>query len=133
MKKITIIIAIVLAIIGIIALGLFCQLSNIEIRQTKDYAEMYVDETDILDYSAIVSPPEKYSQLLQLNMETREKLSEYMKKNNFKLKSGKQEFVRNNPSLDELINDGFIFEKMEDWKSEKIYYCYCDIFTLPWH
>lgn len=114
MKKITIIIAIVLAIIGIIALGLFCQLSNIEIRQTKDYAEMYVDETDILDYSAIVSPPEKYSQLLQLNMETREKLSEYMKKNNFKLKSGKQEFVRNNPSLDELINDGFIFEKMED-------------------
>lgn len=114
MKKIMVIFAVIIGIIAILLLTLFYQLGNIEVRQTKDYAEMYVDEVDVVDYSSIITPPEKYSQLLQIDLAVREELANYMKTNNYKLKSGKQEFIRNNPTLDELINDGFAFEKMEE-------------------
>lgn len=109
-----VIFAVIIGIIAIMLLGLFYQLGNIEVRQTKDYAEMYVDEVDVVDYSSIITPPEKYSQLLQIDLKVREELASYMKTNNYKLKSGKQEFIRNNPTRDELINDGFVFEKMEE-------------------
>ena len=109
-----VIFAVIIGIIAILLLTLFYQLGNIEVRQTKDYAEMYVDEVDVVDYSSIITPPEKYSQLLQIDLAVREELANYMKTNNYKLKSGKQEFIRNNPTLDELINDGFAFEKMEE-------------------
>lgn len=88
------------------------RLDNLSIRQTKDYAIMYVDEDDVIDSNAMISPPEKYSQLLQIDINTREKVAEYMQENNFKLKSGKQDFIRNNPSVDELINGGFEFEEI---------------------
>lgn len=83
---------------------------KIQIRQTKDYAVMYVDENDFLDSEAMISPPEKYSQLLQIDLSMRKRIAEYMENNNYKLKSGKQEFIRNNPSFEELIEDGFQFE-----------------------
>lgn len=114
MKKIMVILAVIIGIIAIMLLGLFYQLGSIEVRQTKDYAEMYVDEVDVVDYSSIITPPEKYSQLLQIDLKVREELANYMKTNNYKLKSGRQEFIRNNPTIDELINDGFLFEKMEE-------------------
>lgn len=88
------------------------RLDNLSIRQTKDYAIIYVDEDDVIDSNAMISPPEKYSQLLQIDINTREKVAEYMQENNFKLKSGKQDFIRNNPSVDELINGGFEFEEI---------------------
>ena len=109
-----VILAVIIGIIAIMLLGLFYQLGSIEVRQTKDYAEMYVDEVDVVDYSSIITPPEKYSQLLQIDLKVREELANYMKTNNYKLKSGRQEFIRNNPTIDELINDGFLFEKMEE-------------------
>ena len=39
-----VIFAVIIGIIAIMLLGLFYQLGNIEVRQTKDYAEMYIDE-----------------------------------------------------------------------------------------
>lgn len=108
---------VILSVIGVALMGVIFvlhQLGGIEVRQTKDYAEMYVDETDILDGKAIVSPPEKYSQLLQIDVRMRKRVGEYMEKNRYKLKSGKQEFIRNNPSFAELIEDGFQFETFEE-------------------
>ena len=102
-------------IIGIVVLYIFIlgyQLCTTEIRQTKDYAEMFIEEGDMIDYSVILNPPEKYSQLLQIDTEIRKKLASHMKKNNYRLRCGKQEFIRNHPTIDELIND-FVFEKME--------------------
>ena len=60
----------------------------------------------------MVYPPEKYAPLLQIDINMRKRVAEYMRKNNYKLKSGKQEFIRNNPSFKELIEGGFQFEKI---------------------
>lgn len=102
--------------IVIIIVAIFCILKNTTVRTTKDYAVMYVDVEDIVDAEAMISPPEKYSQLLQIDLDMRKKVANYMEKNNLKLKSGKQRFVRIYPTLDELIDDGFEFEKMRDDK-----------------
>lgn len=98
----------------LIALTVFViyKMNRTVIRQTKDYAVIYVEENDFIDYKAMKSPPDKLSQLLQINADTRESVASYMKKNNLKLKSGKHQFVRNNPTLDELIFGGFSFEKI---------------------
>ena len=89
----------------------FYSLSNIPFRQTKVFAVMSVASEDVVNWEMMISPPEKYSQLLQIPLETREKVAEYMKKNDYKLKCQKQEFVRNEPTYKELI-DGFEFEKI---------------------
>ncbi len=105
----------VLLILTIISVALlifaFYSLGNITIRQTKDYAVMTVDNNDVVNCEIMINPPEKYSQLLQIPLSTREKVAKYMRENNYKLKCQKQEFVRNNPTYEELI-DNFEFEKM---------------------
>lgn len=104
----------VLVIVSSVLLGVFFhQLNQITVRPTKAYAIMYVSGDDVIDYKAMMDPPEKYSQLMQINEEMREKVAEYMKCHNYKLKGGKQEFVRIHPSYEELIEHGFIFEKIE--------------------
>lgn len=102
---------IVIVFIVLLAAGLYA-LDRIPVRQTKDYAVMQVDEGDVVDGDAILSPPEKYSQLLQIDVGMREKLAAYMKDNNYKLKCVKQEFVRNDPTLNELTED-LQFEKID--------------------
>ena len=98
--------------VSIILIGVaLYKLDNITIRQTKDFAIMYVDENSVLDGDAIVSPPQKYRQLLEIDLEMRKKLADYMKEHNLKLKSGKQRFVRNNPTFKELTENGFEFIK----------------------
>ncbi len=110
LKTVIITVLVLIVIITLYLTFVFWQLSKIQVRQTKDYAEMYVDESDILDSEAMISPPEEYAQLLQIDLEMRQKVAEYMEKNNYKLKSGKQIFIRINPSFEELIEDGFQFE-----------------------
>lgn len=112
MFKIIVSVALVSAFVVICCM--FYQLSNIQVRQTKDYAVMVVEQSDIVDWEEMLSPSDKYSQLLQISEEMRKEVSEYMKKNNLKLKNGEQEFVRNNPTFEELIEDGFQFEKIEE-------------------
>lgn len=81
-------------------------------RRIKDYSVMYVDDEDVVDALAMVEPPEKYSQLLQIDVETRKLIAEHMKMNNYKLKPGKQEFIKNNPTFKELVADNFKFVKI---------------------
>lgn len=82
-------------------------------RRIRDYLQINIDENDIVDSKAMLNPPEKYSQLLKIDIETRKLVSEYMQMNNYKLKPGKQEFIKNNPTFKELISDGFKFSKIE--------------------
>ncbi|MEI3163411.1 MAG: hypothetical protein V8S74_08505 [Lachnospirales bacterium] len=112
MYRIKYIIFAIIVFMFAIVIAVIYQLSTIEIRQTKDYAEIYVDENDILDGNVMVYPPEKYAPLLQIDINMRKMVAEYMRKNSYKLKRGKQEFIRNNPSFKELIEDGFQFEKI---------------------
>ncbi len=102
-----------ICIVIFIGVLMFYQLSQIQMRWSKDYATMYVDEEDIINAMAMVSPSEKYSALLLIDIEMRQQIVNYMEKNNYKLKSGKQEFVKEDPSFEELINDDFQFEKIE--------------------
>ena len=60
----------------------------------------------------VIDVRKKYAPLLQIDINMRKRVAEYMRKNNYKLKGGKQEFIRNNPSFKELIEDGFQFEKI---------------------
>lgn len=109
MKKIFIIFSVIMGIIVLAACVLLYQLSSIEIRQTKDYAEIYVDDT--FNYEMMLYPTEKYSALYQVDVEMREKVSDYMREHDYVLKKGRQEFIRNNPTFEELIRNGFLFEK----------------------
>ena len=84
---------------------------TIPVRTTKDYSIMYVDKNDIIDSETMINPPEKYSLLLKIDLKVRKKVAKYMKKNNFKLKTGNQEFITNDPTFKELIND-FVFESI---------------------
>ena len=106
LKYICIGITLILILRGIF---LFHELCNLEIRQSKDYAKIYVD--DEFGYELMLEPPEKYRALNQINTIMRKKVADYMKENNLKLKKGTQEFIRTNPTFDELINDGFVFIK----------------------
>ena len=81
-------------------------------RRIKEYAVIYVDDKDILDANAMLSPPKKYSQLLLINLDTRKLVAEHMQMNHYKLKSGKQEFIKNNPTFKELVSENFEFEKI---------------------
>ena len=82
-------------------------------RRIKDYDSFFVDEEDIIDFNAMISPPEKYSKLLIIDLNTRKLVAEHMKMNNYKLKPGKQEFIKNNPTLRELLASCFRFEVIE--------------------
>lgn len=116
MKVKSIIITTVCLFIAIIVVAtsvLLYQLSKVKVRMTKDFAEMYIDEDDIVDDELMISPPEKYSQLLQIDLEMRKQVADYMAENHLKLKGGKQTFIRLHPSFDELVDngeDGFRFE-----------------------
>lgn len=112
MSKVKYIMIFVLVIL-IIVIGIMAnQLSNITIRQTKDYAVIYVDPKDCVDFRMFLNPTEKYKALRQINSELRVKVAGYMKDNNLKLAAGKQEFVRNNPTFEELIENGFKFQQI---------------------
>lgn len=109
MKKILVIFSVIIGIIILATCVLLYQLSTIEIRQTKDYAEIYVDDT--FNYEMMLYPTERYSALYQVDVKMREKVSDYMKENGYVLKKGRQEFIRNNPTFEELIEEGFVFER----------------------
>ena len=109
MKKILITTITILIIVFCLILN---YIGNIQIRSTKDYATIYVDSTDTIDAQAMINPPKKYSALLQIEPNIRKGVALYMSKNNYILKPGKQTFIRINPTLKELIKDGFIFESI---------------------
>ena len=110
MKKADIIILAFSAFIFlIIGIGIYKTLS-MPLRQTKDFQSFYIEEGYVFDAEKMIDPPEEFSALLQIDQDMRMKVAEYMKEHNYKLRSGKQRFIRSNPTFKELIENCFWFE-----------------------
>ena len=92
---------------------LYDWLTNTEIKTSKDYSQIVVEENDVADYKIFVEIPEKYSALGQIEEPFRKTISLYMQANNLKLTEGIHEFSRFHGSLDEYLNEEFSFEAVE--------------------
>lgn len=88
-------------------------LSVTDIKTTKDYSQIVIDENDVADHKVFTEVPEKYDALNQIDEKTRKTISLYMQANGLKLAEGVQKFSRNNGSLDEYINKEFRFVPIE--------------------
>ncbi|MDY3303742.1 MAG: hypothetical protein SOW78_05630 [Clostridia bacterium] len=86
---------------------------NTEIKTTKDYSQIVIEENNVADYKIFVDIPEQYSTLEQIEEPIRKTISLYMQANSLKLAEGIHKFTRINGSLDEYINEEFQFEKIE--------------------
>ena len=87
--------------------------STTEIKMTKDYSQILVEENDIADYSVFIDIPEKYGALEQIEEPIRKTISLYMQANNLKLSVAIHEFTRINGSFDEYINEEFKFDEIK--------------------
>ena len=87
--------------------------STTEIKTSKDYSRIVVEENDVADYKIFLEVPKEYSTLEQIEEPIRKTISLYMQANNLKLSEGTHEFTRINGSLDEYINEEFQFEEIE--------------------
>ena len=83
-----------------------------EIKTTKDYSQIVVEENDIADYSIFVDIPDKYRALEQIEEPIRKTISLYMQANNLKLSTGTHEFTGFDGKLDEYLNEEFQFEEI---------------------
>lgn len=81
-----------IAIAIIILLFIIYQFLSVPLILASDYSQIYVEETDVIDYNIMRNPSQKYSVLLQLSDDLRYEISEYMKTNNYKLRSGEHNF-----------------------------------------
>ena len=89
---------------------MYFKLDSIKIRQTKDYNSIIVDNGELADYRVFVYCNGKYEALKQLGIERRAEVANYMYDNHLKLKEGLHDFIRINPTFEELIDDNFKFE-----------------------
>ena len=87
--------------------------STTEIKTTKDYSQIVVEEDDVADYKMFIQIPQEYSALKQIEEPIRKTISLYMQANNLKLSKGTHKFTRINGSLDEYINEEFRFEEIK--------------------
>ncbi len=87
--------------------------STTEIKTTKDYSQIVVEEDDVADYKMFIEIPQEYSALEQIEEPIRKTISLYMQANNLKLSKGTHKFTRINGSLDEYINEEFHFEDIK--------------------
>ena len=72
---------VLICIICFVVLGILMvvyELSTIQIRDTKDYSQIYVHGT--FDYKMMINPPEEYSALCQIDLSMRKQVADYMKK-----------------------------------------------------
>ncbi len=88
--------------------------STTEIKTTKDYSQIVVEENDVVDYKIFLEIPKEYSALEQIEEPIRKTISLYMQANNLKLSEGTHEFTQINGNLDEYINQEFRFEKITE-------------------
>ena len=102
---------IIIVIVLLILLELTCyELS--QIRTTKDFIPITIENNEIVDYRDFAFCDGKYDVFKEISPECRAEVDNYMYENNLKLKSGEYEFCKINPTFDELVNDNFKFEKI---------------------
>ena len=102
---------IIIVIVLLILLGLTCyELS--QIRTTKDFIPITIENNEIVDYRDFAFCDGKYDMFKEISPECRAEVANYMYENNLKLKYGEYEFCKSNPTFDELVNENFKFEKI---------------------
>lgn len=87
--------------------------STTEIKMSKDYNEIVVEENEIADYTVFIDIPEKYRALKQIEEPIRKTISLYMQANNLKLSEGTHRFDRMDGTLDKYLNEQFKFESIK--------------------
>lgn len=102
-------VCVILFIIFIIML--YNMFSKIQVRQTKDYNSIIIEDDELADYRIFIYCDGKYNVFRQIGIEKRTEIANFMFFNNLRIKSGTYEFIRINPSLDELLNN-FEFEEI---------------------
>lgn len=120
MLKNNIFIKLLIAIFAIVILAIvifigiiFNWANNTEIEMVgKTYVDFVVLPGQIVDYMDFLTLNEETKQLEQIDEDIRHKISDYMKKNNLKLKEGHHYFNRIDGTYDEYINKDFKFERI---------------------
>lgn len=103
---------VVLAIVVFMGI-IFRWANNTEIEMVgKTHIDFVVSPGEIVDYMDFLTLNEKTKQLEQIDEDIRYKISDYMKKNNLKLKEGHHYFNRVDGTYDEYINENFKFERI---------------------
>ena len=103
---------VVLAIVVFMGI-IFRWANNTEIEMVgKTHIDFVVSPGEIVDYMDFLTLNEKTKQLEQIDEDIRYKISDYMKKNNLKLKEGHHYFNRVDGAYDEYINENFKFERI---------------------
>ena len=103
---------VVLAIVVFMGI-IFRWANNTEIEMVgKTHIDFVVLPGEIVDYMDFLTLNEKTKQLEQIDEDIRYKISDYMKKNNLKLKEGHHYFNRVDGTYDEYINENFKFERI---------------------
>ena len=92
---------------------LFQWASTTVVHDTKCFNEIVVEDNEIADYTIFIEIPEKYGAVEQIPEDIRKTISLYMQANNLKLKEGTHSFDRLDGTLDDYINEQFIFESIE--------------------
>ena len=88
--------------------------NNTEVKMIgKTHSDLYVAPEQPVDYNIFLNPDEDTKILNEIPLSLRKAISDYMKKNNLKLKEGHHYFKRSNGTYEEYINDNFKFEKIE--------------------
>lgn len=112
-KLLIIIIALVVLTIVVFIGIIFNWANNTEIEMVeKTHVDFVVSPGEIVDYMDFLTFNEKTKQLEQIDEDIRYKISDYMKKNNLKLKEGHHYFNRIDGTYDEYINKDFKFERI---------------------
>lgn len=78
----------------------------------KTCTDFVVSPGQIVDYTDFLTLTEETLQLREIDEDIRHKISDYMKKNNLKLKEGHHYFNRVDGTYDEYINEDFKFERI---------------------
>ena len=102
---------IIIVIVLLILLGLTCYELN-QIRTTKDFIPITIENNEIVDYRDFAFCDGKDDMFKKISPECRAEVANYMYENNLKLKYGEYEFCKSNPTFDELVNENFKFEKI---------------------
>ncbi len=87
--------------------------STTVVHDTKCFNEILVEKNEIADYNVFTEIPEKYGALEQIPESIRKTISLYMQANNLKLKEGIHSFDRLYGTLDDYINEQFVFEPIK--------------------
>jgi len=104
-------ILLLIIVVSIFAIRTIHQISQLDIKFSKQYAAITVTEYQIVDYNDFKHPHGNSSVLKEIDEKIRLRISEFMKKNNLKIKPGEYEFNRVNSSYEEILLQSFIFEK----------------------